>query len=77
MYVLIWEALESEVIIDVRCGSWQGKMEKEEEEGLVVRGRVVIDMRPPFRSVKDAVMSFGETVLVGEIYGNKLKEVCF
>ncbi|KAM7516142.1 hypothetical protein LguiA_005725 [Lonicera macranthoides] len=46
-----------------------------EEEGLIVRGRVVIDMRPPFRSVKDAVMSFGETVLVREIYGNKLKEM--
>lgn len=47
----------------------------ENEGGLVVRGRVEIDMRQPFRSVKEAISLFGEKVLAGEIYANKLKEV--
>ncbi|XP_019254938.1 PREDICTED: WEB family protein At2g17940-like isoform X2 [Nicotiana attenuata] len=45
-----------------------------ELEGVVVRGRVEIDMRQPFRSVKEAVMLFGEKVLAGEIHAKQLKE---
>lgn len=49
----------------------------EGEEGVVVRGRVEIDMRQPFQSVKEAVILFGEKVLAGEIHAKQLQQVFF
>ncbi|GAB2224426.1 hypothetical protein Droror1_Dr00005185 [Drosera rotundifolia] len=50
-------------------------MEKSEEKDQTGDGQANVDSRAPFKSVKEAVMLFGEKVLVREIYANKLKQM--
>ncbi|KAJ7966861.1 WEB family protein [Quillaja saponaria] len=45
------------------------------QDGVMKVKKAEIDTRPPFRSVKEAVTLFGEKVLAGELYANKLKQM--
>ncbi|XP_020094496.1 WEB family protein At2g17940-like isoform X2 [Ananas comosus] len=47
----------------------------QENGGSAAARRVEIDTSSPFRSVKEAIMLFGERVLVGEIYANRINEI--
>lgn len=57
-------------------GAHMESMEGDQENGgSAAARRVEIDTSSPFRSVKEAIMLFGERVLVGEIYANRINEV--
>ncbi|KAK6938952.1 hypothetical protein RJ641_032460 [Dillenia turbinata] len=45
----------------------------EGEDGMMAMRKAEIETRAPFKSVKEAVSLFGETVLAGGLYANKLK----
>uniref|UniRef100_A0A6V7QVB2 Uncharacterized protein n=1 Tax=Ananas comosus var. bracteatus TaxID=296719 RepID=A0A6V7QVB2_ANACO len=57
-------------------GAHMESMEGDQENGgSAAARRVEIDTSSPFRSVKEAIMLFGERVLVGEIYANGLMRI--
>lgn len=53
----------------IKIGNMEG------DDALTNNKKAEIDTSAPFGSVKEAVMLFGERVLAGEIYTNRLKEV--